>query len=638
MKPTTALWLTVGVFSALLTGCNSSSSPKPESTPSASISTATCETELTQGRCVASTDGVNDRGYYEYIADSVTDESPALLISLHGFGNNIDFVTEFAHGKSLSEAQGYVYVAPQSFKQTDGGSAWNGPTACCWFDRFNPAGVPEPDDKAFLKNIIDQQVADNNVDPNRVFIMGHSNGGFMALRTACEMSEKVTAVVSIAGLMRPDVDQCQPENPVSVLQIHGEADQTVSYLGNTFNARLLAMASADAVVGRWAQINQCDATPTASSTIDLTESDVVGGIGDPRHPLLLTTRQAQVSQYQQCANDTSVQLATIEQGTHVPEFIESQFIDLVGRFLEDYGTRTISTVTDVADMAEPIVFDVQHYAITPLNRKALSLSSPSEAFGIAKMTRVNDDTVHFELNLYDIDPATITSIAINSDANGNADSELIELFAGTSYAFQGQSLFGLAALSQTAFDAANQPYLLIKTTNNTAGELSGNIVFDRALLPTQQMATLSGGSGETADVTLSWNGRGNMSYSLALEGVDSNNITSITINPVGSDEAVLNLYPIPSGFPDPDDFAGINAVKPELEALYGSVDWVGTILDDGGLQFVRNSATSAELSSTLEIKSGTQGVYEQMLAYPELFEVIVDTNAQSAQLTGTLTP
>jgi polyhydroxybutyrate depolymerase len=637
MKPSIALLLTVGAFSTFLAGCNSSSSTNAETTP-VSIATDTCETEFTEGRCVTSTDGVNDRGYYEYIAESVTDDSPALLISLHGFGNDIDFVTEFAHGKQLSEEYGYVYVAPQSFKQVDGGSAWNGPTACCWFDRFSPAGVPEPDDKAFLSNIIDQQIADNNVDPNRVFIMGHSNGGFMALRTACEVSEKVTAVVSIAGLMRPDVDQCQPENPVSVLQIHGEADQTVSYLGNTFNGRLLAMASAEAVVNRWANINQCDVDATASSITDLTESDVVGGIGDPRHALLMTTRQANVKQFTQCANDTSVQLATIEQGTHVPEFIESQFKDLVGTFLESHGTRTFAAVADNSDQAEALIFDNQDFAITPLNSKSLSLSAPSTAYGISKMTRVSDSDLHVEINLYDLQPSSVTSIELYSDASGNADSLLAQLYSDSDDTFQGQSLFTTVALSKADFESANQPYVLINTASNPNGELAGNVVFDRTLIPTQQSATLAGAAGQSAEVELSWNGRGNLSYTLSVDGVDSDEITRIVIRDVGANEAALNLYPIPSGFPDPDDFSGINSVLPELEALYGSVDWVGSILDSGGLSFTRNSATSAELSSTLEIKSGTQGVYEYMLAYPEQFEVVIDTATQAAALQGTIAP
>jgi polyhydroxybutyrate depolymerase len=637
MKPSIAVLLTLGAFSAFLTGCESSSTTSADTAPT-SIATDTCETDFTEGRCVGSTDGVNDRGYYEFIADTVTDESPALLISLHGFGNDIDFVTEFAHGKQLSEEYGYVYVAPQSLKQVDGGSAWNGPTACCWFDRFNPAGVPEPDDKAFLSNIIDQQIADNNVDPNRVFIMGHSNGGFMALRTACEVSEKVTAVVSIAGLMRPDVDQCQPENPVSILQIHGEADQTVSYLGNTFNARLLAMASAEAVVNRWAAINQCDFDATTNSTLELTESDVVGGIGDPRHALLMTTRQANVKQFSQCANNTAVQLATIDQGTHVPEFIEASFVDLVGSFLETHGTRTVAAVADVADQPEALIFDNQDFSITPLNSNNLSLSNPSSAYGISKITRVSDSDVHVELNLYELSPTAITSISLYSDASGAADSLLAQLYTDANNTFQGQSLFTTVALSKTDFEAANQPYLLIKTANNPSGELVGNVVFDRTLIPTQQSASLTGSNGITADVGLSWNGRGNLSYTVAVDGVDSDEITRVTIKKVGANTALLDMYPIPSGFPDPDDFAGINAVVPELEALYGSVDWVGSILDSGGLAFTRNSATSAELSSTLEIKSGTQGVYEHILAYPEEFEVVIDTATQTGALQGTITP
>jgi polyhydroxybutyrate depolymerase len=43
---------------------------------------------------------------------------------------------------------------------------------------------------------------------------------------ACEASDVVTAIVSLAGATFATKDECTPTEPVSVLQIHGTADET----------------------------------------------------------------------------------------------------------------------------------------------------------------------------------------------------------------------------------------------------------------------------------------------------------------------------------------------------------------------------------------------------------------------------
>lgn len=71
------------------------------------------------------------------------------------------------------------------------------------------------------------------VDPDRIYVFGHSNGGFMAYWLACELSDEVTAIAVLAGSDYPTDADCQPSRPVSVLHLHGDDDELVFYEGGS---------------------------------------------------------------------------------------------------------------------------------------------------------------------------------------------------------------------------------------------------------------------------------------------------------------------------------------------------------------------------------------------------------------------
>lgn len=73
---------------------------------------------------------------------------------------------------------------------------------------------------------------ENKIDPKRVYVIGHSNGGFMAHRLACDASEQITAIASLAGATFYDQSKCDPKKPVSIIEIHALNDKTVRYDGN----------------------------------------------------------------------------------------------------------------------------------------------------------------------------------------------------------------------------------------------------------------------------------------------------------------------------------------------------------------------------------------------------------------------
>ncbi len=160
------------------------------------------------------------------------------------------------------------------------------------------------DDVKYLRELLAEIRNVYAVDPRRIFVVGHSNGGFMALRLGCELSGELAAVVSLAGAA---VERCHPASSVSVLQIHGDRDFGVRFDGGT---NILgkgggAYVGAVETVARWARDDGCGSTRSSGATIDL-ETTLPGS-------------ETTVSTYDGCPKGIDVALWTIQGGGHVPK-------------------------------------------------------------------------------------------------------------------------------------------------------------------------------------------------------------------------------------------------------------------------------------------------------------------------------
>ena len=134
-----------------------------------------------------------------------------------------------------------------------------------------------------------------------MYVVGHSNGAFMAHRLACDHADQVAAIVSLAGAMDTDA-ACDPAEPVSVLQVHGDADDTILYGGGEINAR--PYTSAAATVARWRSADACSGDARTGARLDADASVA----GDDLTP---TT-------WSDCRGGTEVSLWTIAGAGHIP--------------------------------------------------------------------------------------------------------------------------------------------------------------------------------------------------------------------------------------------------------------------------------------------------------------------------------
>ena len=162
------------------------------------------------------------RTYRLYVPASLPAGEPVpLLVGLHGgtgWGAQFQRSSGF---DGIAEANGFLAVFPDGVGvgPTETTRTWNGGICC------GPAARDDVDDVGFISLLIGDITARYDVDPGRVVAAGHSNGGVMSIRLACELSEQIGAVGFQAASM--SIDSCDPPAPVSMLHLHGEADENV---------------------------------------------------------------------------------------------------------------------------------------------------------------------------------------------------------------------------------------------------------------------------------------------------------------------------------------------------------------------------------------------------------------------------
>jgi len=119
-------------------------------------------------------------------------------------------------------------------------------------DEFSARGFAATriDDVARLTALVDSWRRRPGVDPRRIYVLGFSNGGFMAHRLACRIGDRLAAVASIGGAGLDAAERCTIAAPVGVLEVHGDGDRIVRPDGGrVFNiADLAPFPSTDATL------------------------------------------------------------------------------------------------------------------------------------------------------------------------------------------------------------------------------------------------------------------------------------------------------------------------------------------------------------------------------------------------------
>lgn len=233
-----------------------------------------------------------------------------LLILLHGYGADGKLQAAYLDLQAVTDAHGMLFAHPDGTPNTIGKRYWNATDACCAPDKG------APDDAAYIEALIEQIRADHDVDPRRIYLMGHSNGGFMAYRMACDHADTIAAIVSLEAATYDDPKACQPSEPVAVLEVHGTGDETIPYDGGDIGGH--PYPSAPDTVATWARYDGCDAEP--AKAVDLA------------FPVVSDLPQATSTRYQGCDAGGAAELWTQPKGSHIPAWAPG-FVDQAVRWL-----------------------------------------------------------------------------------------------------------------------------------------------------------------------------------------------------------------------------------------------------------------------------------------------------------------
>ncbi|MCB0564106.1 MAG: T9SS type A sorting domain-containing protein [Phaeodactylibacter sp.] len=196
-----------------------------------------------------------ERNYRLYIPSAnTTGEALPLVFNFHGFGSNAAQQEFYSGMNMVADTAGFFVCYPNGVS-----NAWN----VGW--EFGSTA----DDVGFTNALIDELSGTYNIDPQRIYACGMSNGGFMSYRLACELNNKVAAIASVTGSMVPSyIGSCAPGRAVPVLEVHGTADDVVPYLGQAGLS-----INIDTVVYFWASNNACNLSPEIQQLPDTAPND-----------------------------------------------------------------------------------------------------------------------------------------------------------------------------------------------------------------------------------------------------------------------------------------------------------------------------------------------------------------------------
>lgn len=171
-----------------------------------------------------------------------------LIISLHGGFATPDGQFHLADFRPLADKDHFIIVCPASKH--------------IWHDGRDNKGI---DDVKFIDQLISYTENIYHADPDRVYIAGISNGGFLASRLASQLYKKIAAIGVVAATLDED-EGYAPEKPMPVIYMHGTKDKIFSPKGGKKFGRLIY--SHNDVIKLWVGLDKCNPKPVVTDIAD----------------------------------------------------------------------------------------------------------------------------------------------------------------------------------------------------------------------------------------------------------------------------------------------------------------------------------------------------------------------------------
>ncbi len=212
------------------------------------------------------------RKFTVFVPDGLSDVPVSLVLTLHGGGGNAETAmccNSESRWLELAELNKFIVIFPEGWLDTKGQSC------CFWNDcRSDDPLSSVEDDVGFIKRVIGWAEANFQIDPDRIYANGLSNGGFMVFRLAAELSGRFAAMAAVCSSL-PAHSECNPiPESMPVLLMNGTADPLMPYEGGCLGIFCRSTSlPVEETVAFWVALNQTDATPTVHSLQDIVSED-----------------------------------------------------------------------------------------------------------------------------------------------------------------------------------------------------------------------------------------------------------------------------------------------------------------------------------------------------------------------------
>jgi len=174
-----------------------------------------------------------------------------VVFLLHGAGINGLLQQAYSGMDAVADTAGFIVAYPDAISGM-------------WDVVFSNSPI---DDAGFISILLDSLIGRYNIDTTRVYSCGMSMGGFMTYRLGCELADRLAAIASVTG---PSTDSvlilCSNSRIIPVMQIHGTADGTVPYEGDSLFNHI------DSTIAFFVNKNGCGA-PVVYDFPDINTSD-----------------------------------------------------------------------------------------------------------------------------------------------------------------------------------------------------------------------------------------------------------------------------------------------------------------------------------------------------------------------------
>ena len=219
-------------------------------------------------------------------------KSYPIVLAFHGGGGNGKHFMNHTRWNAKSDSAGFIVVYPNGTGHFAKMLTWNVETCCGYAQRNNS------DDVGFINTLLDDLIKKYSIDTKRVYATGMSNGAKISYRLACELSDRITAIAPVSGVLETDI--APDARKVPILHIHGTADQNVPFNGGVGKSSIVKVKfnSVPYAIDAWVKHNGSKTTP------------VIGRLPNPAKDGMTSTRTVYRSL------KAPVELITITGGGH----------------------------------------------------------------------------------------------------------------------------------------------------------------------------------------------------------------------------------------------------------------------------------------------------------------------------------